>query len=116
MTLTACLANDACMQALIDAANGIGRAVGDALNSAKEWVKNLLRFCKKIRFSCRLSVHPVHHWRPVPTTTFPFVKKCWMNHVQVDCWILGVPFSNVVYRDPFGPCCKFKNCAGGVTI
>ena len=110
LTITACMLDPACSKALRDAAN----EVAQGLDSLKETVKDLVRWTKDCRLRCKLSVHPPHHYFLTPTTTFPFIKKCWKNHFQLNCWLKGVPFSRFEFRKSFGPCCKFLNCKGGI--
>jgi len=83
-------------------------AVGQAVSAAITAVGVAAKTVCDTR--CRFGNHGPHHDFIMPKWGIPPWKRCYMNHVQVNCWIKGKSGSNfLTLRLPYGPCYKFKN-------
>ena len=96
----------------------VAASEAEVLLVANNFLKRLLREAKCIR--CRKpEIHKPHHAFIIPTITKspPFfrVRRCWMSHVQLNCWIQGKKGSQFEIQLPFGPCYKNANAEGGLT-
>ena len=59
---------------------------------------------------CKFDDHPPDHYFYMFRWGIPPWKKCWMKHLQMNCWIQHVKASEFfIQRLPYGPCYKYRN-------
>lgn len=81
-------------------------AVWSAVSAAASAAQSGFQTLCKVR--CRFSSHGPHHRFTVPSFGIPPWKQCYMNHLQVNCWLKGVPGSSFLsLRIPYGPRYRF---------
>lgn len=107
-----CGQDEECRQAVADAANELAGKIGGLIDRAKEEAAKLGKCCKKkIRIKCDSPWNWLHI-----THRDKFLvdgKICWMNHIQINCWLPGFDNTHIQIRRPIGPC--YKHRTGPVT-
>ena len=104
---TICSASPSCRAAAVQAAQAaiaVVNAVGTTVCGTR----------------CRFGNHPPDHSWDVFRWGIPPWKRCWFNHIQLNCWIQRGPLfpnglSLLELRIPYGPCYKYRNASPPVT-
>ena len=98
-----CGLDAACRNAVIQAIGAGVSAVGSAAKTACDT-------------RCRFGNHGPDHSFTMPRWGIPPWKQCYMNHIQVNCYIKGKKGSNfLTLRLPYGPCYKYLNASPPTT-